>query len=382
MFYVLNKSHLLKFVKTLTFDKKTYHVLGLMSGTSLDGLDMAFCEFSIENNKWSYILKASDTTDYPIELQEKLKKATTFSALELSYLDVQLGAWMGKEVKDFISKHNVQIDFISSHGHTIFHQPEKGLTLQIGNLNQLFKANNVPVVGDFRSMDVALGGQGAPLVPVGDRHLFREFDFCINLGGISNISFEDPYSNGRVAFDICPVNIVLNYLAGLKNKKYDEGGLLASMGKVNQSMLAQLNDLKFYHKNGPKSLGIEWVNDHIFPIIDNSNDPIEDKLATFCLHIAFQIKNTIQSSCRKNPSQKVLLTGGGAFNTFLVSTISDELTGITECVTPDHDTIAFKEAIIFGFLGVLKWRNEINVLASVTGAKRDSSSGIIVKSTH
>ncbi len=339
-----------------------------MSGTSLDGVDIAFCEF-VFNGKWDFTLLECETIPYDKNREEKLKNAAGLSALGISELNIDYGDYLGNLVKAFCTKHSITPDYVSSHGHTIFHQPAKGVTVQIGSGAAIAAACGLPVVFDFRTLDVALGGQGAPLVPVGDRLLFSEYDYCLNLGGIANISFEE---NGeRKAYDICACNIVLNYYAGKKGFVYDEGGNLAAGGTVNDRLLKELNSLDYYSMPVPKSLGREDIDEKVFPLIKNYNLTAENCLATFTEHIAEQIGNSINRS-----HGKLLITGGGAFNSHLVERISEKVNLRT--VVPDSNIVNYKEAIIFGFLGVLRMEKENNCLKSVTGAIADNCGGAII----
>lgn len=350
-----------------------YKAIGLMSGTSMDGLDIAYCYFNFNNHQWSSSLIKAETITYPEFLHNKIEKATQLTGLELTELDIELGKWYGHQTKYFIAKHDIQVDFISSHGHTIFHQPEKGLTLQIGRGVEIANACQLPVINDFRSLDVSLGGQGAPLVPVGDQLLFHDYDICINLGGIANLSFEE---NGiRKAFDISPCNMILNPMAQVLGKPYDQDGKLASEGVILTDYLKELNALAYYHAKYPKTLGYEWVHQHILSKIETSKTSAADLLATFVEHISYQIIRSIELSSAEN--KKVLLTGGGALNKFLVKNIKAKVNETTLIEEPPENIILFKEAMIFAFLGVLRYRNESNCLASVTGAKKDSCGGTI-----
>lgn len=347
-----------------------YHVLGLMSGTSLDGLDMAHCTFEKLDNRWAYKLNAAETVRLPESLFTKLKSATTLSGEGLTELDNDLGRWYGTCVNDFLKDKAFKTDLIASHGHTVFHQPESGLTLQIGSGVQLHVMTNLPVINDFRSKDVALGGQGAPLVPIGDRLLFSEYALCLNLGGIANVSFEK--NAKRIAFDIGACNMVLNYLAEKLDLAYDKNGLQAQSGTVNRQLLEALNQWGYYQKNYPKSLGYEDVSGKIFSIIEESTISIQDKLATYCEHLASQIASSVSES-----KGNLLVTGGGAYNNHLIERISFHLPETIEMILPDSNLISFKEAIVFGFLGVLRIQDEINCLSSVTGASRDCIAGVI-----
>lgn len=344
-----------------------YKVIGLMSGTSLDGLDIAYCLFSIENGKWSYSIEKAETIEYSIELKNKLIEAENTTSLEFAKIDKEFGHFIGKEVRIFIDKYRLEVDFVCSHGQTIFHQPQINLTTQIGDINAIYSHTNIKTIGDFRRLDLALGGQGAPLVPIGDRHLFSEYAFCLNLGGFSNISFEE--NGSRIAYDICPVNIVLNHLAQKKGLAYDKDGEIARSGKVNNSLVNELNNLEFYEAKKQKSLGKEWVVEKIFPLMNNSNLSNADLMATFVEHIAEQLALNINGD--------VLITGGGVFNKYLIEQLKEKLNKNHKIHIPEPIIINYKEALIFAFLGVLRVREEINTLSSVTGAKKDSCGGLI-----
>lgn len=352
-----------------------YDVIGLMSGTSLDGLDIAYIQFFHEND-WKYKIIQCETISYAEELSTKLLHATELSATELKKLDVELGKWMGQEVKQFINRHEIHPDLIGSHGHTVFHQPESGFTQQVGDGFEIMIATGIKTIGDFRSLDVALGGQGAPLVPIGDKLLFNEFDFCLNLGGFSNISFES--SGMRIAYDICPVNTVLNYLAMQLNVPYDNGGEIARSGVKNASLLQTLNAIPYYKQPPPKSLGIEWVQQNVYPLLDM--DTLKNLLNTYCHHIVQQIISSLNIekwTTQNNNSLKMLVTGGGAKNSFLMDLLKKKAKGKVDIIIPDDQLIDYKEAIIFAFLGLLRNLGMINTLKSVTGAKTDSSGGLI-----
>lgn len=351
--------------------KEYYNVIGVMSGTSLDGVDLAYIKFN-NSGRWSFTICASETISYPTEWLTKLKNAIHFSPAELDVLNVSYTKLLASLISEFISNHNLTaIDAICSHGHTILHQPQNGFTLQIGNLPILRELVPHTIVCDFRVQDVQLGGQGAPLVPIGDELLFSEYDYCLNLGGFSNVSFSE---NGhRVAFDISPVNTVLNFYANDLGFPYDDGGGIAKSGTIHHELLQKLNDLAFYKASYPKSLGMEFVNEEIFPLMESFAIESKDKLCTFVEHIAMQIAMI----CSK-PDSKLFITGGGAYNAFLIARLQHYLP-TTALIIPDDQTIQFKEALIFGFLGVLRLRNEINVLSSVTGATKNHSSGVIFK---
>ena len=344
-----------------------YHVIGVMSGTSLDGIDLCYAEFS-KAEQWQFKILKSRTVEYSEIWRKRLKHAIDNDADALAQLDFDYSVFLAKTIKGFITDCNIQdIDAVCSHGHTVFHEPKKGITKQIGNLDALAKIVKHKVVCDFRVQDVELGGQGAPLVPIGDRLLFSKYDYCINLGGFANLSFE--LKNQRIAYDICPVNIVMNRYAETLGLPFDDSGKIAKSGEIKDELLDALNNLEFYKQKPPKSLGLEWVNNQIFPLIEKLNLKTEDVLRTFIEHIAMQIVSNIKDK------SKVLFTGGGTYNSFLLDRIKAQKE--VEIVVPEKALIDYKEALIFGFLGVLKLRNEVNCLSSVTGALRDHSSGKI-----
>ncbi|MBZ0326404.1 MAG: anhydro-N-acetylmuramic acid kinase [Altibacter sp.] len=349
--------------------KNNYHILGVMSGTSLDGIDVAELAFSLsEDQVWDFKILHAETIAYSDSWKSRLKEAISFSEAELQQLNSTYTQFLAEVISAFIKKQGIQgLDAVCSHGHTILHRPDQGITLQIGNLPELATRIRQTVVCDFRVQDVALGGQGAPLVPIGDRLLFGEYDHCLNLGGFANVSSE--MNGNRIAHDICPVNIVLNPFAEKLGKPYDEGGELAAQGIVNPALLRQLNSLPYYKIAPPKSLGLEWVKEFIFPLLNDSGLSNMDILSTCTEHIAMQIADR----CREGVS--VLVTGGGAYNDYLISRI--QTIKNMRLIRPTPEIIEFKEALIFGLLGVLKLRNEVNCLSSVTGAQKDHSCGII-----
>lgn len=337
-----------------------------MSGTSLDGVDLAEIIFSEENNKISFEIRKTQTVPYSKEWIFKLKNGINYSEKELKVLNSEYTVLLGNIIQTFISENKIEnIDVVSSHGHTILHQPQNDFTLQIGNLPEITQIVNQKVVCDFRVQDVELGGQGAPLVPIGDRLLFSEYDYCLNLGGFSNISFEE--KGKRIAYDISPVNTVLNFYANKLGFEYDNKGELSKGGTFHKTLFDRLNSLEFYQKKHPKSLGFEFVKDVIFPITENYET--QEVLRTFTEHIAFQISGNIRQK-----KSKLLITGGGAYNHFLIDRIRYYLPG-TEIVIPNKKIVEYKEALIFALLGYLKLQDRINVLSSVTGALRNHSSG-------
>ncbi|MFN5346985.1 MAG: anhydro-N-acetylmuramic acid kinase [Bacteroidota bacterium] len=351
-------------------------IIGLMSGTSMDGLDLCACEFKNNKNSIEFRIIHADTIPYSEEWRKKLWNAPELSGEKLIKLNHDLGTYYGKTTLAFIERNHLRPTLISSHGHTIFHQPQNGFTLQIGSGANIAALTGIDTICDFRSKDVALGGQGAPLVPIGDQFLFSNYEACLNLGGIANISF---FQEGKqIAFDICPVNMALNYYAEKLNLNYDNKGQIASTGKIIQSLLDDLNRLSFYSEKGPKSLGKEWFDKYFLPVINESekqnNSTIADILRTIVEHISIQHSQIFSENNIKGP---VLISGGGALNDFLISRIISNSS--TDIYIPDSNVINYKEALIFAFLGWLYCENKTNTLSSATGAKKDSIGGALYK---
>ncbi|WP_299097601.1 anhydro-N-acetylmuramic acid kinase [uncultured Winogradskyella sp.] len=349
--------------------KAEYKVVAVMSGTSLDGIDVIYAIFRYDKD-WSFKIGHAETLKYSSQWKALLSNLVNKSLEELKELDIAYSEYLANAIQSFITKYNLsEIDFVASHGHTALHQPENKLTYQIGNRTVLADKLQQKVICDFRLQDVEYGGQGAPLVPIGDRLLFHNYDYCLNLGGFANVSFEE--NERRIAFDICPVNIVINHYVSKIGLEYDDRGKIASRGNVHEGLLSQLNQLEFYQQPAPKSLGLEWVKLHVFPNIDKLELKTEDILRTFTEHIALQIASVL-----KGKGTSTLVTGGGAYNDFLIQQL--RLKTKSEIIIPNNEIIEFKEALVFGLLGVLRDRNEVNCLKSVTGAKQDHSSGKIL----
>jgi len=345
---------------------KKLHIIGLMSGTSLDGLDVCYCSF--DPSEINFSIHATSTYSFSDSWKSKLQNAHRSTAYDLAQLDADLAKLFAEKVKLFIKENDIKkVDAISSHGHTVFHQPINHFTKQIANGAYLAALSGFPVVSDFRSADVALGGQGAPLVPIGDRDLFKQHRNRLNLGGIANISYENE-DHDTIAFDVCPANMALNELARAKGVAYDKHGKIAASGTVDHDLLTQLNSLKYYHEAAPKSMGIEWYMEHFSPVVNDSPISIENKMRTVVEHISQQLASHFKDG-------SVLLSGGGAHNYFLVERIKANTENTI--ILPDKDIIDFKEALIFAYLGFLRLRNEINVLSSVTGASKDHCAGNI-----
>ncbi len=342
-------------------------ILGLMSGTSLDGVDLALCEVDDDGCR----IEAADTVPYPPEWKLRLANLEHSSALEYAKANVELGRLFGQIVNDFIAKRHVAVEAIASHGHTIFHQPQIGLTTQIGDGDAIAAATRLPVVSNFRTLDVALGGQGAPLVPIGDETLFGQYDACLNLGGIANISYRE--GGKRVAFDICPCNMALNHLAGRLGMDYDPDGIHARKGRVVEPLLDAMDALDYYRAAPPKSLGKEWFTDSFRPLLDRHEDEgVDNCLCTVVEHIARQVARVVI----EKGVGSMLITGGGAFNAYLAERFK-ALMPMVELTIPDKLIVNYKEAMIFAYLGYLRLKGRVNTLSSVTGAREDSVGGTI-----
>jgi anhydro-N-acetylmuramic acid kinase len=341
--------------------------IGLMSGSSLDGLDIALVQFTDKEGRYNYHIETAETLPYSENWHDKLANAFLSTPEDLGPLDKEYGTYLGSQVKAFVEKHNIKPDFVASHGHTVFHKPEQRYTLQIGDGQALADACGLTVVNDFRSEDVGKGGQGAPLVPIGDQLLFGDYEICLNIGGIANLSYE---CNGqRIAYDSCIANQALNWLAQQEGLNFDKDGQLACQGHIDTSLLETLNSNAFYRQAPPKSLGREFFETFQKPLLESY--PVCDALTTFTEHIAIQITQTIEHL----PKGKMLITGGGAHNRYLVERIQRHTHH--QVVIPDDQTVDYKEALIFALLGLLRLEGRINVLSSVTGAPSDSCSGKI-----
>jgi anhydro-N-acetylmuramic acid kinase len=357
----------------------TYRAIGLMSGSSLDGLDLVFAEFTHQGGEWSYSILAADCFPYPAEWKNRLQEATGLSALDYQLLHTAYGHYLGEEVNRFIDAHNLhfKVSLVASHGHTTFHLPGHLMTAQLGDGASIAAVTGLPVVSDLRALDVAFGGQGAPIVPMGERLLLPHYPLFLNIGGIANVSV---HQGGRhLAYDICPANRVLNLLAEEIGKPYDESGATAAGGQVNEALLQELNELDYYRQPYPKSLANTFGTDVVFPMVKKAGLSAQDSLRTVVAHVAEQVKRSLTAGDLDIATDsRLLVTGGGAFNTFLVSELEAALrpAGITVEV-PYADLVQYKEALIMGLLGVLRWRQEYTVMSSVTGASRDSIGGAV-----
>jgi anhydro-N-acetylmuramic acid kinase len=383
-----------------------YKAIGIMSGSSLDGLDIAYVHFQETGGKWRYELLHTGCYPYSEAWAGRLKDAISLSALDYQLLHTAYGHYLGQQVNKFIDAHGLhhQVDLVASHGHTTFHVPQQQMTGQIGDGAAIAAETQLPVVSDLRAMDIAFGGQGAPIVPIGEKLLLDEYAYFLNLGGIANISAikgepllksdpslpekggSPPVSSTRVAFDVCPANRVLNMLVQEMGKEYDDGGAIAATGTIHQPLLDALNELDFYKMPYPKSLANDFGTDIVYPIIQEYNLSTADELRTYVEHIAIQIKDAIVATGRLPVSDsqftihdsRLLVTGGGALNTFMIERLNVQIKSLSiEAVVPEKNLVNYKEALIMALMGVLRWREEYNVLASVTGAKRNSINGAV-----
>jgi anhydro-N-acetylmuramic acid kinase len=359
-----------------------YRVIGLMSGSSLDGLDIVFTRLEEGKGVWSYTIEASNCYDYDDEWKTALRNAKNLDAYNYMLLHINYGKYVAEKVNQFIAENNLyhRMQLIASHGHTVFHAPELNMTSQLGDGATIAALTGINVVSDLRNMDVALNGQGAPIVPIGEKLLFPNNDLYLNIGGIANLSYKT--ENNFIAFDVCAANSILNKLAQNTGNEFDEDGKLASTGKIHSALLEKLNTLDYYRQTYPKSLSNDFGWNVVFPIIQSYNLSINDALRTYVEHIVLQIHNSIkelkQRVTQTPEALKLLITGGGAFNKYLIEILKEKLAVINvEILLPDDNVIKYKEALIMALIGVLRWREENTVLASVTGAARDSIGGAV-----
>ena len=351
------------------------NLIGLMSGTSLDGLDIVLVKFEENKDEVNHTIICSNTVSYPSHLEEAIKKANELKIDEAQILDKSIGLFFAAQINTFIEQNKLDqnnIDAIASHGQTILHQPENGFTLQLGCGSTIAYHTGIPVINDFRTLDVVAGGQGAPLVPIGDFQLFKgKAEAFINLGGFCNISFKD--HKGEIqAFDICPSNLPLNKYAQKLNAAYDKDGDFAQAGELDDLLLQKLNKLEYYTKSSPKSLGTEWLDKSFYPLISSDKNPYAI-LRTLSSHIATQIAATINA----HKIQSVFFTGGGAKNKFILQELQKKYSG--KIIIPDTEIIDFKEALIFAFLGYCYLLDKATTIETVTGATLSLSTGVYHK---
>jgi anhydro-N-acetylmuramic acid kinase len=360
-----------------------YKAIGLMSGSSLDGLDIAYVQLQETAGRWTYEILQADCLAYDAEWVTRLSNAVHLPALEYQLLHTAYGQYLGQRVNEFIDMHQLQhqVHLLASHGHTTFHLPQQKMTAQLGDGAAIAAVTGLPVVSDLRALDIAFGGEGAPIVPIGEKLLLPGYDFFLNLGGIANLSFNQPEK--YIAFDVCPANRVLNMLAAKTGKAYDENGQLAATGSTNPALLQKLNELDYYIKAFPKSLANDFGTAVVFPLIEQYGLPVTDALCTYAMHIAVQIGRAAghllgNGNALSGRSHSLLVTGGGAFNQYLLQRIQEQLKPLAiEVIVPDPQLVNYKEALVMALIGVLRWREEYNVLSSVTGAQRNSINGAL-----
>jgi anhydro-N-acetylmuramic acid kinase len=354
-----------------------YKVIGIMSGSSVDGLDIAYVHLHEAGGKWAYEILAADCIDYSPEWKQQLTNAIHLPALEYQLLHTRYGHFIGEKVNHFINENGLhhKVDLIASHGHTTFHLPKQKMTAQIGDGAAIAAETQLPVVNDLRALDIAFGGQGAPIVPIGQKLLFGNYAYFLNIGGIANISVNK--EGNYIAFDVCPANRILNMLAEEMNMEHDESGRIAASGKVNDALLQQLNALDYYQQHFPKSLANSFGVDAVYPLVKKANLSTQDALRTYVEHIVIQIKNALFKEITLANAQ-LFVTGGGALNTFLIERLQTILSekGI-EVIVPDERLVQYKEALVMALLGTLRWREEATVLSSVTGATASSVGGAL-----
>lgn len=355
-----------------------YNVIGLMSGSSMDGLDIAYVQLDEVRGQWSFKILEAECLSYDPKWVERLRTAADVNVSDFLKLHTAYGRYIGDRVNEFVDKYALghKVHFIASHGHTVFHDPANHTTGQVGDGATIAAITDLPVISDLRAVDVALGGQGAPIVPIGDKLLFSEYDYLLNIGGIANITVNQ--GDKMLAFDVCPANRVLNGLARREGKEMDEGGALAAQGSLLVSILDQLNGQDYYERSAPKSLSNEIADTLGFPLLLESNYGNCDRLFTMVQHIADQVARAVKQHPHGKEQATLLATGGGAFNTFLIEELSKHLVphNIT-VVVPEANVVKFKEALVMALIGTLRWREEVNVLSSVTGASRDSVGGAL-----
>lgn len=358
----------------ITYMKK-YNIIGIMSGSSMDGVDLAHCSITKDGESYDFQINHGETIEFNENWRIRLSQLRKQSALNYVKTDIFFGYYLGELCNDFIQKNNLEVDFIASHGHTAFHDPIKGVTAQVGDGQSISAKTNLPVITDFRRMDVAKFGEGAPLVTLADDLLFNSYDFCLNLGGFANISCSQ--TAGRVGYDICANNILLNRIARDLGQSFDEDGKIADSGSINYELLGELNAIEYYEKPYPKSLNRDWINKELWHIVRSYRETsLEDRMATLVDHIAGQIgKNIDALSQGHSEGKKVLITGGGAFNNTLIDYIKSHTDA--ELVVPEDKLVNYKESLAFALLGALRVQNKVNVIGNGTGAKENSIAGAL-----
>lgn len=351
---------------------QTLRVLGLMSGTSLDGIDLADCSFVHSDNRWDYQLHRAVTLPYPDVWKRTLSELFNADARTIFKAHADLGSYYGSCIREFIAQAPDKPDLIASHGHTLFHNPREHYTVQIGSGASIAAVTGIDTVCDFRSKDIALGGQGAPLVPIGDALLFGDYAACLNIGGIINVSMQ--LDGKRTAWDISVANMALNHLAERLDMPYDRGGEIARTGSIDQDLLRTLEGIPYHREESPKSLGREWFEQEVAPLLVHGNTA--DLSATVCELIALETGKALH---KLPQGSRVLTTGGGAHHRYLISRIQEYTQA--RIVVPDDTLADFKEAVVFAFLGALYSTENYNVLAEATGSVKNHIGGALYKGT-
>lgn len=352
-----------------------YNIIGIMSGSSMDGVDLAHCTITKDGGSYDFKINLGKTIEFNENWRVRLSQLRKQSALNYVKTDIFFGYYLGELCNNFIQENNLEVDFIASHGHTAFHNPSKGITSQVGDGQSISALTNLPVVTDFRRMDVAKLGEGAPLVTLADELLFSEYDFCLNLGGFANISYKE--NENRVGYDICANNILLNRIARDLGQPYDKDGKIADSGSIIYELLDKLNDIEYYSKPYPKSLNRDWINKELWHIVRSYRETsLEDRMTTLVDHIAGQIGKNIDNLCGGDASGKrVLVTGGGAFNSTLIDYIKSHTEA--EIIIPEESIVNYKESLAFALLGTLRIENKENIIAHGTGANANSIAGAL-----
>lgn len=359
---------------------KTYHAIGLMSGSSLDGLDIAYCRLDWDGKALSsWELLEAETLAFSDLWVRRLVALPQQNALTFAQSDIYFSYYMGELLNAFIKKQNIkQIDFVASHGHTVFHDPARRFSIQIGNGNALAATVGKTVICDFRMQDVAMNGEGAPLAPLADAYLFPGYDYYMNIGGIANISAK--CSDRWVAYDFAPANQVLNFLAEKSDLKFDKDGEIARAGNVNAELLDSLQKLNFFGKEYPKSMSNEWIRTEVLPLFKGSGRSLEDQMRTaveLIVSTSFDAIALIQRQENKQSvSSEMLMSGGGCHNLFLVEKLKEKLSELNiEVQIPKKDIIDFKEAMLVALLGMFRLNAIPNSIPEVTGAKKATVNG-------
>lgn len=361
--------------------EKTYRVLGLLSGSSLDGADLAVCSFSVDpltpTKLLSWNIHLARTIPYPQEWITRFKNLPGASARDLVLADTELGHYYGVLINQLLKEHSITVDLISSHGHTIFHFPELKTTTQIGDGAAIVSETGIDTVTQLRSVDVAFAGEGAPLAPLGDRYLYPGYTYYLNLGGIANVT---AYQDEKIiAFDICPCNQIFNALAETIGQDFDRDGAIAASGNLNHPLLARLQDDDYLIKPYPKSLDNTWSQEHQVKQAIQWDARLEDKMNTAVEFVALEIAKACRQLTQPESSTErptLFCTGGGALNAHLISRIAFHCPEI-ELVLPSRKIIEFKEVSFIALAGLFRCLRVPNLYASVTGAPSDTINGAL-----